>query len=252
MAGSRSKSAKYVYGITRASPNSKSLGKGIHGKPVRVITAGGLGALTSNVPPATLEAGREELLTHARVLERAVAKGTVLPMRFGVVMQSEAAVRDELLLPHEKELEAQLEEMNGRVEISLKGMYEEDLVLRELLERNSEIAALRKAVSGAPEDATYSDRIRLGELIAASLSEKRSADEQVIVERLARRAVDVDVGPPAHERMAVNASFLVERDRLSDFDHEVEEIASEHGGMIRFKYTGPLPPHSFVELAMEA
>ena len=252
MARTREATAKYVYGVTRPRRKAASLGKGIQGKAVSILTAQGLGALTSDVPPGPLEAGREELTAHARVLERAMEKGTVLPMRFGVVMPSESAVRTELLGAHRGELEAQLDQMNGKVEVNLKGMYEEELVLRNIMEENSDVAQLSAALSGAPEDATYYDRIRLGELVANLLSSKRAADEEEIVERLAPNAVDYEVATPTHERMAVNASFLVERDRLDEFDLALDKIAEERGGMIRFRYTGPLPPHSFVELAMEA
>jgi hypothetical protein len=244
-------SAKYVYGVTRPRPKAASAGKGIHGKAVRVVKADDLGALTSDVPPGKLEAGREELMAHSRVLERAMKHGTVLPMRFGVVMPSESAVQTELLDAHRGELEAQLDAMNGKVEVNVKGMYEEQLVLRQIMDENSEVAALSTAVAGKPEDASYYDRIRLGELVAALLADKRAADEHAILDRLAPCAVDHELAAPAHERMAVNASFLVEQDRLKEFDRRLDEIATEHGGMIRFKYTGPLPPHSFVELAME-
>jgi hypothetical protein len=47
----------------------------------------------------------------------------------------------------------------------------------------------------------------------------------------------------------VQASFLVERSRLAEFNAVVDQVAEGYGGQIRFKYTGPLPPHSFVELA---
>jgi hypothetical protein len=56
------------------------------------------------------------------------------------------------------------------------------------------------------------------------------------------------VGEPIHERMAVNASFLVERSGQSKFDRAVDAIGEREAGRIRFKVTGPLPPHSFVEL----
>jgi hypothetical protein len=250
MARSNTASAKYVYGITRTAPKSQSLGKGIHGKAIRVIKADGLGALTSDVPPGFSEAGRDELAAHARVLERVIKKSTVLPMRFGVVLPNEAAVRTELLEPHREQLEIQLEEMDGKVEINLKGMYEEEDVLRSLLAQNGEIAALQESLRGQPEEATYYDRIRLGELVAEAMSSKRAGDEEEIVNRLAPEAVQVEVGPPAHERMAVNASFLVERARINDFDRTLDEVASQHGGEIRFMYTGPLAPHSFVELAL--
>ena len=204
------------------------------------------------MPPGSLKAGREELIMHARVLERALEKGTVLPMRFGVVMPSESAVRADLLTAHRAELAAQLEEMDGKVEVNIKGLYDEPTVLRELVAGDPEIAGLREALQHQPEDATYFERIRLGELVAAALAARRSAEEHQIVERLAANALGVEVGDPMHERMVVNASFLVERNRLGDLDEALELMAAEREGTIRFRYTGPLPPHSFVELSVEA
>src|SRR5438045_3283777 len=131
---------KYVYGVVRASPKARLKSKGINGKPIRIISSQGLGALTSDVSDEPVEAGRDELLTHSRVLESALERGTVLPMRFGVVMPSESAVRDELLTAHREQLEAQLDEMTGRVEVNVKGLYDEASVLSELVAENPEIA----------------------------------------------------------------------------------------------------------------
>jgi hypothetical protein len=243
--------AKYVYGVVRTPAKGGFKGKGIHGKPLRTVSWEGLGALTSDVPDAELEAGRDELLTHSRVLERALERGAILPMRFGTVMPSEASVRDDLLAAHREELEAQLEDMRGKVEINIKGIYEEQPVLEEVVRENPEIAQIRESLQGKPEEATYYERIRLGELVAEALTAKREIDGRVFVDRLSSHAVGVEVGQATHERMAVNASFLVERDRLADFERTTEELGAEQAGRIRFRYTGPLPPHSFVELALE-
>jgi len=252
MAKADKNAAKYVYGVVRARRGSRLKQTGINDEPIKVVALKGVGALTSDVPDEPLEAGREELLTHSRVLERALKKGVVLPMRFGVVMPSEKSVRDELLTAHREELEAQLDEMDGKVELNIKGIYDEPAILREVVAENPEIAALKQSLEGKPDDATYYERIRLGELVSGALSAKRSEDEHAIVDRLAPHALGVEVGQPVHERMATNASFLVERPRLRDFDRAVDELGADQGGRIRFKYTGPLPPHSFVELAVEA
>jgi gas vesicle protein GvpL/GvpF len=252
MARASSKSAKYVYGVVRADTKRTPRAQGIGKKQVRVVDADGLGALTSDIPPGALEAGREELLAHARVLERAIEQGTVLPMQFGVVMPDESAVREQLLDPHRLELEAQLDEMEGKFEANLKAMYDERALLTEVINEDPEIAKLRKSLQGQPEDAVHFERIRLGELIAAAVNEKRERDADELLRRLASKAVAVEVGEPVHERMALNASFLVDRSMQKEFDAEVDRIAEEQGGRLRFKYTGPLAPHSFVELAMEA
>src|SRR3954452_16655117 len=111
--------AKYVYGVVRAKGRAKPKGKGIAGKPLKVVEANGVGALTSDVPGEELEAGREELLTHSRVLEQALGDGVVLPMQFGMVMPDEQTEKTELLDAHRESLEAQLEEMSGKVEMNV-------------------------------------------------------------------------------------------------------------------------------------
>jgi len=244
-------SATYVYGIVRAGDDPPADEAGLHDERVQLVAQEGLAALTSEVPEDFVEAGREELLTHSRVLENAVRRGSVvLPMRFGVVMPDAKGVREELLAPYRDELQGQLEEMDGKVEVNLKGIHDEQSVLSEIVREDREIAELREAIRGKPQDATYYERIRLGELIAQALDDKRAEVAPTLIEALRPYAVAVQVGEPVHERMALNASFLVERDRLDKFDKVVDEIGEKEAGRLRLRYTGPLPPHSFVELGV--
>ena len=249
--GETDANAKYVYGVVRASTAKAVDARGIDDRPVEVVSLDEVGALTSEVPDGDLEAGRDELLAHSRALEGAFESGVVLPMRFGIVMDGDDAVRERLLEPHREELAAQLDELDGKVEVNIKGIYDEAAILREVVTEERDIAKLRELISGKPEDATYPERIQLGELISAALERKRESDSVAIVDRLAEHATAIDEGAPVHERMAVSCSFLVERERLEEFDRTLDALAEEQGGRIRFKYTGPLPPHSFVELSLE-
>jgi hypothetical protein len=242
--------AKYVYGVVRSKGASPPKGVGIDDEPIGVVAHDSVAALTSDVPGDFLEAGRQELLAHTRVLEEAMETAVVLPMRFGVVMPDEETVCDRLLAPFAETLEAQLQEMDDKVEVTIKGIYDEAAILREAISESREISELKEAIRGKPEAATYYERIRLGELIAAALDDKRGAAAPQIIDRLAPFAVDVRVGEPVHERMAVNASFLVERARLGEFDRVVDQIGAEQADRVQLKYTGPLPPHSFVELGV--
>jgi hypothetical protein len=240
---------RYVYGVVRGDGSAPAV-EGIAGAPLELITAGDVAALTSVTPGEYLEAGREDLLTHARVLEAALEKGTVLPMRFGVVVPDEGALRERLLDGHRDQLCAELDEMEGKVEITIKGLYEESAILREIVAGDPQIARLRSRTAGKPEAAGYYERIQLGELIASVFAVLAERDSAAVVEALRPYADAVAVGAQVHERMAVNASFLVERSRLADFDRAVEEVGRRESGRIRLRYTGPLPPHSFVELGM--
>lgn len=238
---------RYVYGVVRCDGPAPAV-KGIAGEPLELVDAGEVAALTSAAPGDYLEAGREDLLTHSRVLEATLEQGTVLPMRFGVVVPDEETLRGRLLEGHRDQLLAQLAEMDGKAEFGLKGLYEEETILREMVAQDREIGYLRNEIAGKSEAATYYERIRLGELVAAAFAARQEADAAKIVGELRPHVADLRVGEPIHERMAVNASFLVERDGLAEFDRVVDSIGAREAGRIRFKVTGPLPPHSFVEL----
>jgi hypothetical protein len=242
-----SRKPRYVYGVVRGDGSVPDI-RGIADAPLELVGAGEVAALTSVAPDEYLEAGREELLTHSRVLEATLERDTVLPMRFGVVVPDNETLRGRLLVGHREELTAQLAEMDGKIELALKGLYDEELILRELVAGDREIAGLRAAIAGKPEAATYYERIRLGELVAAAFAARQEHDSAACVEELRPHAVAVRAGEPIHERMAVNASFLVERSGLPAFDRALEEIGRREADRIRFRVTGPLPPHSFVEL----
>ncbi len=242
---------KYVYGIVRASatPPGRS---GIGGAAVEMIASNGMAAIVSDVVGDELEAGREELIVHARVLEEALESGVVLPMRFGAVMADADAVRHELLERHHEELLRQLADLDGKVELRLRAVFEEAALMNEVVSENSDIAELREALRGQDDDATYYERIRLGELVAGAVERKREAEAHEILDALAPVALAVETGGLDHERVALNASFLVERERIAEFDQAVDEIGRAREQRMRLKYTGPLPAHSFVELSVES
>ena len=71
---------------------------------------------------------------------------------------------------------------------------------------------------------------------------------RMILGELEPLSVAIDVGSPDHERVVARMSFLVERDRLASFDQAVDDLGRRNEGRLQFKYTGPLPAYSFVDL----
>jgi len=238
----------YVYGIIDGDAQAPGAA-GIGGAPLQLIPADGSAALVSEIAGSDVRLGRDEVLTHSRVLEEAMSNGTVLPMRFGVVMEDDAEVRGRLLDEHAAELRRQLELMAGKVELNVRAVYEEEPLLRDVLEHEPEIARLRDQLRGKPDDATYFERVRLGELVAEAVDRQRARDARAIVDELAPLAADIEIAELAHERIVLGASFLIERDRIAEFDQALDRVAGAYAGRMRFKCTGPLPPHSFVRLA---
>lgn len=238
--------ATYVYGVVSADAAPRIDAPGVGGEgAVRTVTADGLSAIVSDVESDYVRATRDDLQRHMAVLEQAAATTTVVPLRFGTAMPSDDVVRTELLQGRSEEIRRLLSQLEGRIELSLNGTYEER-VLGEVVAGNREVAALRERVRGRDEAATYYDRIRLGELVANAMAARREQDAERVLATLRPLADDVHLGELTHERSVLSAAFLVRRDRLEEFDRAADEVARQHRERIRFRYAGPLPPYDFV------
>lgn len=238
--------AIYVYGIVAAEADLEIRSRGVANGagPVRRIECGALAALVTDVPAGPLAAARD-LRAHWNVLEEAAAAATVLPVRFGTVMQSESAVREEVLLPDHERLTLLLRELEGKVQLSLKGFYDEELLMREIVEHTPQVARLRERVQRLPEAASYYDRIRLGEMVAAAVDRRRVEDADLVLQQLEPLAVAATMEPPGTQHGAVDAAFLVERGRVDEFSEAVQRLARHVGDRLTLRYVGPLPPYSF-------
>ena len=231
----------HVYGVVRASAKPELVEEGVRLLPHRDVAA-----LVSDIERDELQAV-SVLRTHWRVLEQAGSSTTVLPVRFGTVMADDRAVIDAFLEPAHDELVARLEEMAGKVQLTVKGFYEEEALMASVVARSPAIARLREAVRGLPEAAAYYKRIELGQLVAAEVERARERDAREILERLEPLALAARLEQPSTIESAVNAAFLVDERRIEEFSEGVSTLGRELAGRIRLRYVGPLPPYSFID-----
>lgn len=241
----------YVYGVLPGSDQGRVSVGGVEGAQVRTIEHGGLAALVSTIDADALAAARE-LRAHWRVLEEASERTTVLPVRFGTVMESDDAVREQLLERGAAGLTALLEELTGRVQLNLKGDYDEDALLSAVVREVPAVAALRERVQKLSDSAGYYDRIRLGELVAAEVARRRENDTALALARLEPLAVAANAEQAHSPDAAFNLAFLVDRRQVDAFSDAVGRLRAELGERVTLRYVGPLPPYSFAETDLSA
>jgi hypothetical protein len=227
---------------TELPPNLDGLGPS--GR-VSTIAHERIAAIVSDVPTDRPLGTRDDLIAHERVLDTIAERSAVLPMRFPAVVEEEGVVQ-ELLAPHQERFVEALARVEGLVQFTLKGRYEQDAVLSEIAQADEEIMALRERVRDLPEDASYYDRIRLGELVVNAMKQRREADGRRVLERLQPFATDISTRPVAQPDDVLNAAFLVARDQVKQFDDAVEEVGRDLAGRMRFRVVGPLAPYDFV------
>jgi hypothetical protein len=154
-------------------------------------------------------------------------------------------VVDEFLAPNHDGLRDALGTLAGKVQLTVKGSYEQEALLRGVVERSPAIARLRAQIDQLPEAASYAKRIQLGELVSAEVEREREGDGALVTQRLDPLAVATRRETASGPDGAVNSAFLVERDQVAPFEQAVGELRRELADRIQLRVIGPLPPYSF-------
>ncbi|MEU7893674.1 GvpL/GvpF family gas vesicle protein [Nonomuraea sp. NPDC049152] len=238
----------YIYGVVPAEVEVDHEAKGVGDPPapVRVVRHGKIAALVSDIKLGRPLGTPQDLLAHEQLLDATAAEVPVLPIRFGAVVATSDAVVEEFLAPYHDDFAAALAELEGRAQYVVKGRYVEDVVLTEVLEENPEAARLREEIRELPEDASRNQRIQLGEIINDSITAKREADTQALVDGVEGVSVMSSVRPPSHEQDAVHVALLVETGRQGELEQLMEELGRSWSGRIELRLLGPLAPYDFV------
>jgi Gas vesicle synthesis protein GvpL/GvpF len=231
---------------------------GVGGAPVRAISAAGLAAVVGDVPlPEFGEAGLRRNLedldwleatarAHHRVVAAVAEHVPVIPMQLATVYVGDASVQA-LLTDRAADLRAALGRTSGRQEWGVKAYA----VRPAGPGGGPDPAASEPESPAAGSGAAYLRRRRTE--LAAQQDARRDAlaSAEVVHGELARLAADNRLHPPqaaqlsgATAQMLLNAAYLLDDERGSDFTATVAELAGQHPS-VRLELTGPWPPYSF-------
>ncbi|MDD7966339.1 GvpL/GvpF family gas vesicle protein [Actinomycetospora lemnae] len=240
----------YIYGIVpagvRIPDGLDPIPYGDQDGELGLVTEGRLAAVVSDVAADRALGTRRDLMAHEAVLNAIAQDTPVLPMRFGAVVTDDDAVAEELLAPHQDYFVRALEQLEGHLEFRLRGDYDQDAVLGRILEADPRIQQMREKIAGVDEDASYYDRIRLGEAISQAMDKLREEDAQACVDALAKFAVATEVKEVGGENGAVHLAFLVRTDHRSDFERAVDDLGDSWSGRVELRLIGPTAAFDFL------
>jgi hypothetical protein len=215
---------------------------------LRVVSDGELAAVVSDTEIAEFQIQRDQVMAHHRVLESVMSLGDILPVAFGTVAQTDDDIVIGLLQGTGEELRANLNHIHGRVELSLRVMWDQDRLFEEIVDESVEIRRLRDSIAGVPDEEGFAERMQLGQLTSEAIAAKREYERDLILHELDPLAVDVQLKQGGGDLLVINASFLVDRDQEPAFDEAVQSVGGARSDRMRFRYLGPLPPASFVSV----
>jgi len=240
--------SRYIYGIITGS-NETSLGiSGLDSfSPVYTIAHQDLGCVLSDYSGEAFGAlSKEELvrrlLAHQRVVERVMQEHTVLPVKFGTLLNNSQEVLDLLSQGHSQFMGA-LAAIRDKVEIEVAATWDTEQVLQEI-SKEEEVVRAREAIArkGQP---TVEAQVQLGQIVKACMDRRRDSYRERMIDFLKSTAIDAQPNALVSDQMVMNVAFLVDWARQQEFDERVNQLDDLFQNEITFRVIGPLPPYSF-------
>ena len=242
---------KYLYGIIE-EPQPRRFGfSGVEDAEVYTINYQKMAAIVSDTLLQDIDPTRKNVRAHTVVQDEILKVYDLLPMGFGVMAHSDDEVQ-KLLERNYQILVTELERLASKIEVVLKVFWDQEAMIKELQGERQELTRIKAKINAAasPGEAQHL-LVEAGQLIERIAMEWRNKYAEQVYAVLKEMAVDARQNAPLGVKNILNAAFLVDRAKESGFQKEVYKLDSKYQGKVDFKYVGPLPPYSFVNLKLE-
>lgn len=231
---------RYLYAIIRHSGSLDARLRGFHRLPLSNLGYHEIGAVVSETPNPLPTPTRENLLLHEGLVESLMTDFPLLPARFGTILPSEGKVAA-LLARHYSSLLERLQAVVGRVEMGVKVLWREGNL-------NPGPDPLWEAEDLGPGSRYLLRRLQV-KASEAELRQRAETLAQEIHPFLERHAVQSLLRILSRPRLLIDASYLVDRERVELFQEEVKVLPRRYP-QLRFLCSGPWPPYSFSDLEL--
>lgn len=239
----------YLYAIfpTTEKHDFGSIGIGGKGDNVYTLHCKDLAVAVSRASLKVYYPTKKNATAHQKVISTIMQHYDVLPISFGTCVESYEQVMDILSSIYDSAL-ASLDKIKNKIEVGLRVFWTNESFLKEVGSHREVETLKSKMVSQFNHVNNYKQMLVIGEKIMHITNKLRNQYIEQIYEPLSRIAVDSVLKNPATEKMILNSTYLVSKDRENQFDQKVNDFYNFYNQKLQFKYTGPWPPYSFVSI----
>ncbi len=185
------------------------------------------------------------LVRHQQVVEKVMARHTIIPMRLATFAGDDDEVR-EILAKGYKTIKDILGRSKGCIEIDVVATLNDlNSFIREEVSMEEEIKQFKELLLGKTNGITADDQMRIGVLIKKHLDKSKAQYAEQIQTALSEIAQDLKPHDLMDDTMLLNTAFLMAESRQEDFERKLDQINDEFAEKLNFRCVGPLPPYSF-------
>lgn len=242
----RMANGKYLYCVIDGTEGFRFAESGLLGKRAYAVPYKDISAVVSPVPLKEMQPDAESITAHQRVVEESRLQGTILPVRFGIMFNSDENVK-QMLAKSYKDLKSKIVKLRDKDEFGLKIIMGESELKKFASESDTpEIKKLRREMTSTGKGTAYFLKMKVDEAVRNETYKRIEKMSREIHEEVARNAKEGKILKSEFDQIILNASYLIERKHSSKFQDALETLKTRYraDGLI-FHLSGPWAPYSF-------
>jgi hypothetical protein len=201
----------------------------------------------SHMPKDTL--GRL-LVRHQQLVEKVMAKHSIIPMRLGTFASSDEEVRG-ILSKGYRTIKDIFERAKDSIEIDIVATLNDLKSFLQEVSEEEEIKQLKQSLLGKKGGVTIDDQMKVGVLVKRHSDKKKEILANQIQTALGEIAQNLKAHDLMDDKMVLNTAFLVSQTRQKEFERKLDELNDKFEEKLNFRCVGPLPPYSFYTLEVK-
>ncbi|MBI4639613.1 MAG: GvpL/GvpF family gas vesicle protein [Candidatus Tectomicrobia bacterium] len=243
---------KFLYAIIEREGEESLPFRGLGDAPLETVFYRDLAAVVSSLDLGRFEGQDKEhlkadLVKYQQVNLFLLAHSTMVPLRFGTTARDRDQV-EEVLGRLYLQLKRFLNRLRGKVELVVQAFWDLPKILREI--GNGEASSLNQEIFQRRGQTDPREVLEIGRKLFEMAEARKKVIAETIHSRLSPLARDSSEGPQQGEAMILNRSYLVDRGKEPLFDEAMNRLGNEYEGDLTFRYIGPLPSYSFVNIEL--
>ena len=238
----------YLYGIfPQPGPQTDDM-VGLDKQPVRSHQLSDFTILYSDAQKPKYLTSRRNLLSHERVLESAMEAGhrTLLPLQFGLVIETWERVTQELITPRGNGLKQLFARLDGHREVSVKVLWQADVELNQLMAENADLRHQRDQLEG--KQLSMDQVVSIGQSIEQAVNARKDDIVNAFRNTLNALAVEMVENDPMTDAMIYNAAYLIPWEAEATFSTAIETLDEQFEDRLRIRYNNFTAPFNFAQL----
>lgn len=190
------------------------------------------------------------LVSHQQLVEKVMARHTIIPMRLGTFASDDEDVRQILSKGYRTIIDI-FERVKDSIEVDVAVTLSNFKAFLQEISEEEEIKQLKQSFLGKQGGVTVDDRMKVGLLVKRHLDKKKEMLADRIQTALGKMSQIFKAHDLMDDKMVLNTAFLIGRRGQKDFEQKVDELNNEFAEKLNFRCVGPLPPYSFYTLEVK-